>query len=820
MSKRKKIKTEMPDEIQQLGPLLLARSGNTIFMKNTMSSEQFNDFMKKAAAEYPRQCQEIDRLVAEIKESITTFEPLTLLHCGYYHFASSAAGKKSEVQFDSDDAIALRMLDYVQSVIVSSPLSATRSDQFDQNRWLQLKEKITNLYSQLILTFQIVDTAYQRVNDAKYVQELDDFRKQAQMMWIGVRGKRYAIHDQPHLRDILGPHENILQELFGISTNALLRGLEAIHNSLTRGLSQVVEELHDFRDKSLKSLEHKISEDTTEEQLPLLMKEVVKDEGWEAWHASISGRLFGFDLFDVGKLTGWPNQFLRELAFEPGEDHDFFSQGQYAGWPLRILPIQKRPFLKIGASYYCFDLLSLEDNIYRVLQRLIFRLKPEYKPSWNERQKQISENLPFRLLGRILPKATCYKNVNFEWKSGKSGEKNWCETDGLMIYGDHLIVIEVKAGAFTYTSPATDFNSYLNSIKDLVLKPAEQAKRFLDYLKSNDEVVIFDDNHEEIARLQHKHFRHITACCVTLDGLTTMATQEQSLKILKEHPEDFPVWSISIDDLRVYSDIFDNGICFLHFLEERQRAFRTPSLDHTDEITHLALYFTYNRYADVAHEYGDVHQLGWHGFHEEIDAYFYDLLVTPNAAKKPDQKLPKTFKRIINLLTEQSKDGHCKVGCYLLNLSGETRNALSTHVENAFDLQLQKKRTLPFSFFGETKITVFCLQDAIEAPSKEWMCDYVLATLFRAQEDQRLMLIIRYNENRKIIDIEFAFWHKEDISSDRLSIIKTLSEEYAESRLKSYMRQSRKSKVGRNELCPCGSGKKYKRCCDRKLKTP
>ena len=26
-------------------------------------------------------------------------------------------------------------------------------------------------------------------------------------------------------------------------------------------------------------------------------------------------------------------------------------------------------------------------------------------------------------------------------------------------------------------------------------------------------------------------------------------------------------------------------------------------------------------------------------------------------------------------------------------------------------------------------------------------------------------------------------------------------------------RQQRKKKIGRNDLCPCGSGKKFKKCC-------
>jgi uncharacterized protein YecA (UPF0149 family) len=30
---------------------------------------------------------------------------------------------------------------------------------------------------------------------------------------------------------------------------------------------------------------------------------------------------------------------------------------------------------------------------------------------------------------------------------------------------------------------------------------------------------------------------------------------------------------------------------------------------------------------------------------------------------------------------------------------------------------------------------------------------------------------------------------------------------------------AKSAKVGRNELCPCGSGKKYKRCCAEKEAT-
>ena len=45
---------------------------------------------------------------------------------------------------------------------------------------------------------------------------------------------------------------------------------------------------------------------------------------------------------------------------------------------------------------------------------------------------------------------------------------------------------------------------------------------------------------------------------------------------------------------------------------------------------------------------------------------------------------------------------------------------------------------------------------------------------------------------------------------------------YAEEELKKFYKEQKESttirkpkKIGRNDLCPCGSGKKYKKCCGR-----
>ncbi|MFN3314853.1 MAG: hypothetical protein ACK46Q_15520, partial [Hyphomonas sp.] len=61
-----------------------------------------------------------------------------------------------------------------------------------------------------------------------------------------------------------------------------------------------------------------------------------------------------------------------------------------------------------------------------------------------------------------------------------------------------MIVVEVKAGAFTYTSPATDLPAHIASLENLASSPASQGNRFVDYLESASEVVIADSDHNEI----------------------------------------------------------------------------------------------------------------------------------------------------------------------------------------------------------------------------------------------------------------------------------------------------------------------------------
>jgi len=813
---RKKIRNPKPDQVEYFGPFGMARYGKFMVMRNFMNADQHEKYLQKAAENYPEVCKDIDSRVEIIRSLVSEFHPLHLLKYGYDFFVAKSIGKIAEAELDSSVAIALRMVDYIQSIIVSTQKSETTiSDQINEDKWKELHNEVEQLYYQLNSTYQISRTAYLKLNSDNYDAEYDAIYVKAQMLWANVRGHRYSVHDIPHLRRLISPHDDIFRELFGISSHEFLDGIQKMQESLLFGLPDAYLELKEFQKKTMDLVEERISEVPTDEGLKELTHKIVKAQGWQEWQNSIMGRIFLFDLFDVTKVTGLPDSILNELSWEPGEYLDFFSPGEFAGWPLRLLPVQIRPFIRFEGKCYCFDIFSLMDNLYRIVQRMITRLKPEYKESWNNKQNVISENLPFELFQKLLPGANFHQQINHLWSTGKAGEQNWCETDGIVLYDDHLIVVEIKAGAFTFTPPASDFSAYIDSIKNLLLKPAMQAKRFLDYLNSAEEVPIYDKNKTLVTTLRRSCFRHITSCCVTIDNFTTLASQAENLKSIGTDLQGFPVWSISVDDLQVYADIFESPLMFTHFLEERKRAFESPALRVNDELEHLALYLKHNRYVSYAADFYEDHPISWHAYLTDLDKYFHELQVSPQSAMKPTQPLPRRVSEILRILEIKKKVGRCKASGYLLDMAGETRKAFDTSIEEVLSRQIRKRKFIPFSTFGGTNLTVFCHVEGLQCPDISWMYDYILATLLRTNEEERMMIFLSFNTSNYIVDVLCKFFTPLDIPVERYDELKRFSEEQRSNYLQSYMNEKQVKKIGRNEICPCGRGFKYKKCCGR-----
>ena len=74
----------------------------------------------------------------------------------------------------------------------------------------------------------------------------------------------------------------------------------------------------------------------------------------------------------------------------------------------------------------------------------------------------------------------------------------------------------------------------------------------------------------------------------------------------------------------------------------------------------------------------------------------------------------------------------------------------------------------------------------------------------------KILSVFIYYNNSEIYSINFKNIKSTDTGAKTSEIVNM-----AEFLRKRRGLKSQSNKIGRNELCPCGSGKKYKKCCGR-----
>lgn len=769
-------------------------------------------YLSEIAQPYEAICLEINSHITAASHLVSQLDPLKLLQRGFGEYAALSLGKMTEVEITDTEGIARRMIDYLQCLIVATPQSEIKVE-LTTEVWEELKSHVEAIFTTLFSYFISASARDQLAGD--YDDEWAEFFAKAQMTWCYVKGDRHINHLAAHLNSLLQPHDHIFIELFGITVAQFIDELGKIQMALTRGLFDAVIEIREVYDLVIGELQAEYEQTDDMEAVGKLLQQKLNELGEQDKLDAGLGKFIGLDLYDLSIVTNLPANLLAELSLSPGEDSAFLAnENRFSGWPLALWPTWNKPFLHVDGKYYCFDMYVLSDKVYRAIQKVIYRLKPSYRNLWSTGQQLASEKIPIQLFQKLLPNLTVYQNVFYKWSTSGT-KRDWVECDSLLIYDDHLFVVEVKGGAFTYTPPTTDAPAHIKSMKSLLLKPAEQGQRFVDYLNSADKVAIFNEAHDQVGVLQRDAFRHITICCVTVDQLTHLAAKATDLPLVGKGLTQKNIWHVSIDDLRVYADIFTNPIQFLHFIEQRLSANSSDLVQLEDELEHLGLYLSQNRYVQFADEMvrskrWQPDHIVWSGFTSEIDK-FYSIQLAEGNPPLPSQSLPDLFQQIITFLMSEAKYQHTFAGSKLLDLSTDAKERLTAMVWESLRLTRLTQRPRPFLMSGDTCISVYCHIDVVQDDAIDIIA-YGEANLSMTTFQDSLVLELFFDSNDKLIDADFSIVEQDEVPRVDNSGVAEYAEQLSSQRLEKRMEQG---KIGRNEICPCGSGRKYKTCHGR-----
>lgn len=635
--------------------------------------------------------------------------------------------------------------------------------------------------------------------------------------WILLRGNRYQVLEGEFYRYMLAPHDDVLKEVYGIESTEIAAGFQDMANAMRSGPADAMTEMmkhmeaaHNFAAEQNKPLED-VMEEWTEANTDQV--EAVKLAREDIFRGGIA---------NVSHHTKLPRKLLADLAYQRGEEIEFFSEGDYAGTPYRTLPARKKPLIQLGSEYYAVDPCFTRDAGYRALLFNLLQRKPDYKKSFEERQKVVSEKAFPDILISQLSGATIYQEVYY--RDPVTGQ--WCENDTLILVDDVLYLVEAKAGAAaTIASPELDFKRHAQSVNDLIIKAYTQCERFFNYLGSAEEVALFvltDGGYEECGQVRRSDYRVMIPIGLTVESFSPFSSVCKELPQLEPLLGKHAFVSISIDDLLVLKRFLPTSGMFAHYMEVRQSVAGMRRSLLFDELDHLGAYITRNRFdQDIAAQLKEskFNLVVWDGMSDVVDMSFEGE--GWEATPMPTQQFPDEVLKLLRGLDTTQAPRWLLAESIIRNYDEASRKSLAKllsdisktteqHPERYFAMLGGSQPLFVWRQSVEQDIDWAKINDKASAAAlctKSSDFEGVLVETGAAGDYEKVQHFKIHVPSEQTEENMHIFDEAQRMSQRTKSVSPALSADT--------FKPENTRKIGRNEACPCGSGAKYKKCHGR-----
>lgn len=763
--------------------------------------------------------KDMEATAARMRELIVAMPPYDLLGYIYAQYMMKAMADQSLTQAQDeadgpDDLINENqfLLEYVHAVLASDAAPADVT--FDEAKCAELFELGRKLREQAMF-FAMVSSA--DIKDGVFGPDTADIEFRAKSTWVMLRGNRYQVLEGEFYSYVLAPHNDVLKEVYGVSAADIAEDFQAMADATRSGHANAMMEMMTQFEAAQAF--------ATAQNKPL-------DDVMEAWVAAnaeqskAAGRamddMFRGGIANVSRHTKLPPTLLADLAYRRGEETEFFAAGDFAGTPYRTLPARKKPLIQLGSDYYAIDPCFTRDAGYRALLYNLLQRRPDYKKTFEDRQKTMSEAAFADILAVQLSGATVFQEVYYK----DPASKQWSENDTLILVDDVLFLVEAKAGAAaTIASPALDFARHAQSVQDLVLKAYKQCERFFNYLNSADEVPLYhlvDGKYVEWGRVRRSDYRVMVPIGLTVESFSPFSTYCKELPQVEPLLGKHAFVSLSIDELLVLKRFLPTPGEFAHYMEVRQAVAGMRRAHLFDEFDHLGAYLKKNRFDhDIADQLkgGKVNMLVWDGMSDIIDKSFEGE--DWESGPFPTQHFPEEVLKLLGALDATRARGLLSAESHIRDLGEEGRNNLAKMLSDLRQT-LNKHPARYFILSGEGKPLFVWLQQHDHQVDWTRVNDKASAAALAVKASNVIGIMAEVSADGTYRRAQsFAVHVPKERAEENAHIYEDAARMAQPTRAvnlnqpKSIIPPLKIKKTGRNDPCPCGSGVKFKRCHGR-----
>ncbi len=465
----------------------------------------------------------------------------------------------------------------------------------------------------------------------------------------------------------------------------------------------------------------------------------------------------------------------------------------------RLLIFKEKPIIKLETGSYFIPLLN---ELYKSVYESPFYWMQRDKGYCNIAAKNrgtFGEEIVQEFIENVFGIQNVYRSVTL-----KDGRNDLTEIDVLCTLEEYAIIIQVKSKKLTYLARQGSYDDFKRDIRLAFQEAYEQGVKCRNALLSSN-IKLYDEKNIEI-KLPQK-IKEAYILCVTTENLASISAITSS-NIEKKGDDPYPVF-VSIFELELLVHYLNRSELFMYFM--RQRTELGKRISSLNEISVLAWFLKRNLVVSKEFSFIDIGQ----DCALDIDQD-YILFRTDKANYKNNNNICTwmqdiRFVKICNDVMKLEVPEKIDVVFALYWISLENKKTLTDCIYNFHGKAIKDKQyhnmTLKFDY-SENNGVGFTYVVSSRTISE-----------FTIYELKRLSSLRKYATKCNLwIGLGGFIENDEIISFVYIDPSPWKYDENMERKVKEHETRNKlknKKKIGRNEKCPCGSGKKYKKCCGR-----
>lgn len=460
--------------------------------------------------------------------------------------------------------------------------------------------------------------------------------------------------------------------------------------------------------------------------------------------------------------------------------------------------VNARPLIRHDGHYLSFKYYALLEAIYESPFYWMNQDKA-YRPTADANRGQFAETFAFGRLVSVFGPEHVWRNVNLYRGKDRLGE-----IDVLVTIGGRAIVVQCKSKRLTLEARKGNDLALSKDFHGAFQHAYDQAQLCAECLVDQSVRLVTGDGGNVI--LPNPITRTLPLCLVA-DNYPALAMQVDRFLKSRDVPKVLPALFTDLFALDAMTEMLDRPLYFLNYLELRARFGEKMNFSH--EMTPLSFHLKHNLW--LSDEYQGV--MLDDDFAADLEIAMLARRVGIPGAKTPKGILTAMVGTRFDFLIRRAEEGNdpalVDLGMLLLQVSGAAARAFSEAIEDVIGRTRADRRLHDASFaFPPAGITIHSSYEPLRG-AVEKLEAHCRLRKYDTKSEIWHGLWLNPADGLPHFGLKLEYpWVADPVVARAVMNMRSSGQQLGPSG-----RLLAKPKIGRNDPCPCGSGKKYKRCC-------